>query len=326
MNNRKIGIFILLICCFGWWWLAATTNLQPAAQPLENVGEHKSTANAVKPKQSKAEPSQDALSEAAHSTEERRRQALTKLADEYRQLRAQTPGNLQAWLEQLWRLCQAENTERCEQRLADLAQGLTAEEMLELKKLLAAYQQYQQQLGQLIMSTDLSPQQRFAEIKALREQVFGEQTETMFGQEHQFAEHQFRLDDFQQIEAAGLSVEQRLAKLNQLQQQSGIQSEGLLGPDQAYQQALRLLSDLPQAEQAQWQDKLRQQYFGDQAQQVKAYEHQQRQHQQKMLAYQEALQQLEARFAALKSQLEPQTWQAQYAEALLQLRLAYFPN
>ena len=326
MNNRKIGIFILLICCFGWWWLAATTNLQPAAQPLENVGEHKSTANAVKTEQSNAQPSQDALSEAAHSTEERRLQALTKLADEYRQLRAQTPGNLQAWLEQLWRLCQAENTERCELRLADLAQGLTAEEMLELKKLLAAYQQYQQQLGQLIMSTDLSPQQRFAEIKALREQVFGEHTETMFGQEHQFAEHQFKLDDFQQIEAAGLSVEQRLAKLNQLQQQSGIQSEGLLGPDQAYQQALRLLSDLPQAEQAQWQDKLRQQYFGDQAQQVKAYEHQQRQHQQKMLAYQEALQQLEARFAVLKSQLEPQTWQAQYAEALLQLRLAYFPN
>ena len=326
MNNRKIGIFILLICCFGWWWLAATTNLQPAAQPLENVGEHKSTANSIKTEQSNAQPSQDALSEAAHSTEERRLQALTKLADEYRQLRAQTPGNLQAWLEQLWRLCQAENTERCEQRLADLAQGLTAEEMLELKKLLAAYQQYQQQLGQLVMSTDLSPQQRFAEIKALRELVFGEQTETMFGQEHQFAEHQFKLDDFQQIEAAGLSVEQRLAKLNQLQQQSGIQSEGLLGPDQAYQQALRLLSDLPQAEQAQWQDKLRQQYFGDQAQQVKAYEHQQRQHQQKMLAYQEALQQLDARFAALKSQLEPQTWQAQYAEALLQLRLAYFPN
>lgn len=326
MNNRKIGIFILLICCFGWWWLAATTNLPSAAQPFEKIGEHKSTANAVKPKQHKAEPSQDALSEAAYSTEERRQQALTKLADEYRQLRAQTPGNLQAWLEQLWHLCQAENTERCEQRLADLAQGLTAEEMLELKKLLAAYQQYQQQLGQLVMSTDLSPQQRFAEIKALREQVFGEQTETMFGQEHQFAEHQFKLDDFQQIEAAGLSVEQRLAKLNQLQQQSGIQSEGLLGPDQAYQQALRLLSDLPQAEQAQWQDKLRQQYFGDQAQQVKAYEQQQRQHQQKMLAYQEALQQLEARFGVLKSQLEPQTWQAQYAEALLQLRLAYFPN
>jgi len=329
MNNRKIGIFVLLICGFGWWWLSAAANQTPAEQQQPSATTDNSIPNAaVAAAQSPEKPNQlrTAETEAMRSAADRRSEELRKLADEYRQLRQQMPGNLQAWLEQLWRQCQAESVARCEQQLAGLATVLSSAEMAELKELLAAYQLYQQQLGQLILSTALSPQQRFAEIKALREQSFGDNTQTLFGQEHQFAEHQFKLEEFQQLEAAGLSVEQRLAKLAELQQQSGIQAEGLLGPDQAYQQALRLISDLPEIEQAQWQDKLRQQYFGENAQKVAAYEQQQQQHLQKMQAYQQALAQLENRFAALKPQLEPQTWQTQYAEALLQLRLSHFPN
>lgn len=338
MMNRRISLlaFTLLLCSLGWWWLNATANQLPN-EPAATPSPHSETDNKikrtedVKTSSSQHNPAQaaqnpDALSEAELAAKERQSQLFEAMAQEYRQLRQQAPGNLQAWLDTLWQQCQAQSVERCEQQLTGLAAVLSAEEMAELKALLLDYQQYQQQLGQLILSTAMSPQQRFAEIKALREQTFGQMTDALFGQEHQFAEYQFKLDEFQQLEAAGLPVAQRLAKLAELQQNSGISAEGLIGPDQAYQQALRMINDLPAAERAEWQDKLRQQYFGDEAKNVAAYEQQQRQQLKKMQAYQQALRQLEARFAALKSQLEPQVWQAQYAEALQQLRLSHFPN
>lgn len=337
MMNRRITLlaFALLLCSLGWWWLHATADQQPSV-PAEQTNQPSDTqptkspqaqltARATATATANAQPA-GTETEAALAAKQRQHSLFEAMAGEYRQQRQQTPGNLQAWLDQLWQQCQVQSTERCQQQLHGLAAFLSAAEMAELKALLLDYQHYQQQLGQLTLSTAISPQQRFAEIKALREQTFGEKSEQLFGQEHQFAEHQFKLDEFQQLTAPGLSVEARLNKLNQLQQQSGIQAEGLIGPDHSYQQALQLIQDLPEQEKAEWQDKLRQQYFGADAAKVAAYELQQQKNQQQMLAYQQALQQLEQQFAALKPQLDAQSWQQQYAEALQQLRLTHFPH
>ena len=332
MMNRRISLlaFTLLLCGFGWWWLNATANPLPSMpveqsnQPSDTEQTNNQQTGATAADRAKARATSTAT-EAELAAKKRQHSFFEAMAEDYRLQRQQTPGNLQAWLEQLWRHCQVQSAERCQQQLQGLAAFLSAAEMAELQALLLDYQHYQQQLGQLILSTEMSPQQRFAEIKALREQTFGEQSEQLFGQEHQFAKHQFKLDEFQQLTAPGLSVEQRLNKLNELQQQSGIHAEGLIGPDHSYQQALLLIQDLPEQEKAEWQDKLRQQYFGADAAKVAAYEQQQQENQRQMLAYQQALHQLNQRFTALKSQLDAQTWQQQYADALQQLRLTHFP-
>lgn len=334
MMNRTITLLAvaLLLCSSGWWWLHAAAN-QLAATPVEQTSQQDDTtqiqstqAQLTATATANTQQPAGTETEAALAATTRQRQLFEAMAWEYRRQRQQTPGNLQAWLEQLWQKCQEQSTEHCQQQLIGLAAFLSAAEMAELKALLLDYQHYQQQLGQLTLSTAISPQQRFVAIKDLREQIFGEKSEQLFGQEHQFAEYQFKLDEFQQLTAPGLSVEARLNKLNQLQQQSGIQAEGLIGPDHSYQQALRLIQDLPAQEKTEWQDKLRQQYFGADAAKVAAYELQQQKNQQQMLAYQQALQQLEQQFAALKPQLDAQSWQQQYAEALQQLRLTHFPH
>lgn len=325
-----VGFVLLAIGNIFWWQSPVAGRLAedllprtPASPTLLQPATTVSTA-AKAPKDGKTTallPEEESVLSARERNAEQRQQQIS----EYRRLRKIQPGNLQAWLDRLWQQCRDIVASQC-QPLADFASELSAAELAELQLLLKNYQQYQQQLSQLTMSTDLTPLQRFEQVKTLRQQQFGNLTETLFGQEHQYAKYQFALQDLQQNEAPHLTVSQRLDKLAQLQQQLQATEPGLISPDSAYQQALLLLSDLPAGERADWQQQLRSRYFGKDAEAVAAFETLQQQQQVRMQAYQQELQQLEQHFAALKTQQADASWQQQYAQALTALRLKHFPD
>ncbi|RVU42007.1 hypothetical protein EOE67_02140 [Rheinheimera riviphila] len=329
MKNKLgvAGLTLLAVSAMFWWQPPAADDLTMDDPSPVPATQHQ-PATTVTP----ADPMQSATTmalvpeeESLVSTRERKAEQLRQQVSEYRRLHQAQPGNLQAWLDRLWQQCRDIEASKC-QPLADLASELSSAELAELQRLLKNYQQYQQQLSQLTMSTDLTSLQRFEQVKTLRQQLFGALTETLFGQEHQYAAYQFAVQDLQDNEAPHLSVSQRLDKLAQLQQQLRSAEPGLISPDSAYQQALLLLGDLPPAERADWQQQLRARYFGKDAAAVEAFETLQHQQQVRMQAYQTELLQLEQHFATLKSQQADASWQHQYAQALTALRLKHFPD
>lgn len=336
MKNKLVvaGLTLLAVSAMFWWQppaagdLATDVQVQAPAPAPAPAAQHQPATTvtpAVGPMQGATTMALLPEEESLVSTRERKAEQLRQQVSEYRRLRQAQPGNLQAWLDRLWQQCQDIDVSQC-QPLADLASELSSAELAELQRLLKNYQQYQQQLSQLTMSSDLTSLQRFEQVKTLRQQLFGALTETLFGQEHQYAAYQFAVQDLQDNEAPNLSVSQRLDKLAQLQQQLRGAEPGLISPDSAYQQALLLLKDLPPSERADWQQQLRARYFGKDAAAVEAFETLQQQQQVRMQAYQAELQQLEQHFAMLKTQQDDASWQQQYAQALTALRLKHFTN
>lgn len=206
-------------------------------------------------------------------------------------------GNIQPWLEKLWRQCSTAEDADCEATLALLAPYLNASQQQWLEQALHNFGQYHGEMTELTLSHDMSAQQRFNVLAQIREKHFEEQTQAVFGLEHSYAQYQFDYDYLKQVEAPQLSVEQRLDALNELQQQAhlGERQDELIGPDRRYQQALSLLEDLPEDEKRQWQEQLRAKYFGDEADAVAAYEQRQQAQRQQQQDYQQALEALQER-------------------------------
>lgn len=332
MKNKLViaGLMLLVVTALFWWQPPAASDLttdvpSPAPAPAAQRAPATTVTTAASPTKGATTMAVLPEEESAVSTRERQAEQLRQQVSEYRRLRQAQPGNLQAWLDRLWQQCMGVDASAC-RPLAEMASELSSAELTELQRLLENYQQYQQQLSQLTMSTDLTSLQRFEQVKSLRQQVFGALTDTLFGQEHQYAAYQFAVQALQHNEAPNLSVLQRLDKLSQLQQQLQGAEPGLISPDSAYQQALLLLQDLPPSERADWQQQLRTRYFGKDAAAVEAFESLQQQQQIRMQAYQADLQQLERHFAALKTQQDEISWQQHYAQALTALRLKHFPG
>ncbi len=324
MRVNKILLPLAVVSAVLWWtesWHA------PAAQPTPQTSTVAPAATVTDQSAATAQaPLQPApaVTELEQSAAERRHDYYKRQAASYRSLLNQRPGNLQQWLDQLWQLCKELVQPACQQELHGLSSQLSAAEMTELKQLLADYGRYQQQMAALQLSTDLTLQARLTEIRQLRQDIFAELTEILFGREHQFASYQSAFNDLQS-NAGQLTIPDRLAQLSHLQQQLGETDQSLIGPDLLYQQAVTLLQDLPAAERQQWQQQLREQFFGEQAAGIAAFEQQQQQLAMQRLSYQQELATLEGLYAELKSQLTAEQWQTQYSKALTELRLRHFP-
>lgn len=229
-----------------------------------------------------------------------RRQAVQAqdLAKEFQALLAEAktqPGNAQAWLERLWRRCQAQGEEACAQLQAQMRPFLAEEEAAWLEAALRNYGAYYQELSTSTHSTAEPAQQRYEQIKDLREAHFGAQATVLFGRENAYAQLQWDYEKLQK-NAAALSVEERFAALDKLQAevQLGDDAPSLLGADSRYQQALGLLNEV---EQAKWRTVLQQRYFGDKADEVANYEQQQSAQQELQSRYETAVQELNRRYA-----------------------------
>ncbi|GGH38823.1 hypothetical protein GCM10007354_24130 [Acinetobacter courvalinii] len=236
----------------------------------------------------------------------------------------QQPGNITEFLNDFKASCPVSD---CNAALAKALANYPDQNFAHLvESLLKRMPQYEQQMQNTVLSTSLSPKERFDALWKLREQTLG-QAEAMlgFGQERQYADYHFAYHDLAQKQ--NLSAEQRLKAFEQLQQQypAATQQESKIGQ---YQQALNLLeqgSHNP-AETARLKQQLQQQYLTEQQrQQVQQREQQEAQQQQQVNQYQQALQQLQQEMQPLKAQLSEAEWQQQYQSRLENLRLKMFP-
>ena len=193
----------------------------------------------------------------------------------------QQPGNITEFLNEFKASCPISD---CNAALAKALANYPDQKFAALvANLLKRIPQYEQQMQSTVLSTALSPKERFDALWKLREQTLG-QAEAMlgFGQERQYANYHFAYHDLAQKQ--NLSAEQRLKAFEQLQKQypDATQQESKIGQ---YQQALNLLeqgSHNP-AETARLKQQLRQQYLTEQQrQQVQQREQQEAQQQQQV--------------------------------------------
>lgn len=226
-----------------------------------------------------------------------RQQEAQTLSQQLMIAKQQGAGNMQKWLEQAWKNCQRMGVAACEKWQQILAEHLSPNEQLWLSQALQNYTSYQQEMQSFHLDETVASEERYQQIKQLRERYLAEKTQDIFGQEDQYAQYQFAYAKLQK-NSANFDVEERLAQLEKLQSQAklGELKEQLLGPDTQYQQALNLLSDLSEAEQQQWRTKLQERYFGDKAKDIAVYEAQQQAHRQQQLNYQQQLQVLQQRW------------------------------
>ena len=175
-----------------------------------------------------------------------------------------------------------------------------------------------------VLSTSLSPKERFDTLWKIREQTLG-QAEAMlgFGQERHYADYRFAYQDLAQNQ--NLSAEQRLKAFEELQRQyPNNQQESKIG---LYEQAVTLLNQGNKtAETERLKQELQQRYL-TQLERLEIQQRDQREVQQQQQAnqYQQAVSQLQQEMEPLRAQLSDAEWQKQYQTRLENLRLKMFP-
>ena len=236
----------------------------------------------------------------------------------------QQPGNITQFLNDFKANCPVSD---CNSALAKALANYPDQKFAQLvANLLKRLPEYEQRMQSTVLSTALSPKERFDALWKLREQTLG-QAETMlgFGQERQYADYRFAYNYLAQNQK--LSAEQRLKAFEELQKQypDTTQQENKIGQ---YEQALNLIKQGQQnpAEIERIKQKLQQQYLTEQErQEVQQRERREAQQQQQVDQYQQALQQLQQEMEPLKAQLSDTEWQKQYQSRLENLRLKMFP-
>lgn len=329
-------------------WLAISGMLALSAALLWLYVPHALPNGAVASAAAKQIANINSASDTATMGKTARQHSVTKPADERRagieqrqqaqvraslqQMQAGISGqNLQQWLQQFWADCQKAGPARCQQQLAQYQQQLSAAQAAWLQQLLAQYHDYQQLLGELVMDNSLDKPTQYDEVKKLRQRLFADDYDSLFGREEQWAAQRFAygqlLAQRQQLDAA-----QRLDALFTQQQQLPPQLQPLLSADLLYQQALDMLADLPDSERQRWLPQLRQRYFGADAEHVAQHEARQAGQQQQRQLYLQQRALLQQHYASLKQQLlaskasadQLQQWQQDYAAALSLLRQQHF--
>lgn len=235
----------------------------------------------------------------------------------------QQPGNITEFLNNFKANCTVAD---CNAALAKALANYPDQAFAHLvENLLKRMPQYEQQMQSTVLSTSLSPKQRFEALWKLREQTLGQAKAMLgFGQERHYADYRFAYNDLAQNQ--NLSAEQLLKAFEELQRQypDATKQESKVG---LYEQAIQLLNQSSNnpAEIASLKQKLQQQYLTEQErQQMQQRDQREVQQQQQVKQYQQAVQQLQQEMQPLKSQLSDAEWQKQYQSRLENLRLNMF--
>lgn len=327
MNRLRvwIGVIVVLLIIAGAaaWMVSSPSNATPQ-QPSQPENKVISPAG--------NEPGSSALTALSTPEQEqqmRQQQTLAQLEQRIKQFQ-QHSGNITLFLKSLQEQCGAGDciallkqvlANYPDQQFADLLQG-TLERM----------PAYEKAMQSTVMSTTLSPQQRYDKIWEMREQLLGKQeAELAFGQERTYAHYQLEYGNLMQ-RAQNMPVQQRLKELNQLQQQAAREYPELLpaveGQAGSYEKELQLsllgVSDATQRQQITQQ--IRQKHFSnEQTAQMNARDQQVQQQQTQVKQYQTELAQLKQQMNQQKSVLSASEWQQQYDLKLSQLRQQHFP-
>ena len=241
------------------------------------------------------------------------------------QLFQKNPGNITQLLNQLQQKC---SDPHCQVLLAEaLAKYPDPAFAQTLKQLLERLPVYEKTMQAKIMSTQMTPRQRYQEIWNLREQTLGQkETQLGFGEEKEFASYQFAYGDLLS-RAAQMTPQQRLSELAQLQQQYKDPSKNIDGQSGSYDKAVKLalIGVTDPVQQQQITQQLRNSYFSPkEAAELAVREQQVDQQQQQVQSYQAELARLNQDMAQRKPSLSESAWQQQYQLQLEQLRQKHF--
>ena len=233
------------------------------------------------------------------------------------------PGNITQFLNDFKANCQVAD---CDAALAKALANYPDQTFAQLvENLLKRMSQYEQRMQSTVLSTSLSPKERFDALWKIREQTLG-QAEAMlgFGQERHYADYRFAYQDLAQNQ--NLSAEQRLKAFEELQRQypNNNQQESKIG---LYEQAVTLLNQGNKtAETERLKQELQQRYLTQQERlEIQQRDQREVQQQQQANQYQQAVSQLQQEMEPLRAQLSDSEWQKQYQTRLENLRLKMFP-
>ena len=234
------------------------------------------------------------------------------------------PGNITQLLNQLQQNCPDTNCQALlKQVLAEYPDQQFAQT---LKQLIERLPLYEKEMQAKIMSTQMTPQQRYQEIWNLREQTLGKQeTQLGFAEEKEFASYQFAYGELLS-RAPNMTLQQRLSELSQLQQQYRNPSKNIDGQSGSYDKALKLalIGVTDPIQQQEITQQIRNSYFsGKEAAQL-AEREQQVARQQQIASYQSELAALNQEMNQQKQNLAESAWQQQYQLRLEQLRQKHF--
>ncbi|MCU4338253.1 lipase chaperone [Acinetobacter dispersus] len=309
MNKRllltMLIVVVVLVGIVVWKSTASSAAIQHTKSTASSQDSSTQVSNEGMPNKTKDEVFQDSL--------------LKQL-----KLLQQQPGNITEFLNDFKANCPVTD---CNAALAKALANYPDQNFAHLvESLLKRMPQYEQQMQNTVLSTSLSPKERFDALWKLREQTLG-QAEAMlgFGQERQYADYRFAYNDLAQNQK--LSAEQRLKAFEQLQKQypDATQQDSKMG---LYEQALGLIhqGQHSPAETQRLKQMLQQRYLTEQQrQEVQQREQREVQQQQQVGQYQQAVQQLQQEMEPLKAQLPNEEWQKQYQSRLENLRLKMFP-
>ena len=234
------------------------------------------------------------------------------------------PGNITQFLNDFKANCHVAD---CNAALATALANYPDQKFAQLvENLIKRMPQYEQRMQSTVLSTSLSPKERFNTLWKIREQTLGkEETMLGFGQERQYADYRFSYHDLAQN--PNLSAEQRLKAFEELQRQypNATQQESKIG---LYEQAITLLNQGQNnaAETERLKQELQQSYLTEQERQdIQQRDQREVQQQQQANQYQQAVNQLQQEMEPMKAQLSNDEWQKQYQTRLEDLRLKMFP-
>lgn len=308
MNKRLlltiIIVLVVLVSIVVWKSTASSAAIQQSKTTAQSNNSSANASDATMQDKSKEELLQESLSKRL-------------------KLLQQQPGNITQFLNDFNANCHVED---CNAALAKALANYPDQAFARLvENLLKRLPQYEQQMQSMVLSTSLSPKERFDAIWKLRESTLGQKEATLgFGDERHYADYRFAYNDL--AKDKNLSAEQRLKAFEELQRQypTMIEQDSKLG---RYEQAIQLLnqSSNSPAEVARLKQKLQQQYLTEQErQEIQQRDQREVQQQQQANQYQQAVKQLQQEMQPLKSQLSEAEWQQQYQQRLESLRLKMF--
>ena len=268
---------------------------------------------------------QDKLAAANNDESKMQQQQQQESIKQMIQFFQKNPGNVTQLLTQLQQNCPDAHCQALlKQVLAEYPDQQFAQT---LEQLLERLPLYEKEMQAKIMSTQMTPQQRYQEIWNLREQILGQKEAQLgFAEEKEFASYQFAYGELLN-RAPQMTQQQRLSELAQLQQQYKNPSKNIDGQSGSYDKALKLalIGVTDPAQQQKITQQLLNSYFSPkEAAQLAAREQQVVQQQQQVASYQSELAALNQEMNQQKQSLPESTWQQQYQLRLEQLRQKHF--
>jgi hypothetical protein len=268
---------------------------------------------------------QDKLAAANNDESKMQQQQQQESMKKMIQFFQKNPGNVTQLLTQLQQNCPDANWQAPLKQV--LAEYLDQQFAQTLQQLLERLPLYEKEMQAKIMSTQMTPQQRYQEIWNLREQILGQkEVQLGFAEEKEFASYQFAYGELLN-RAPQMTQQQRLSELDKLQQQYKNPSKNIDGQSGSYDKALKLalIGVTDPAQQQKITQQLLNSYFSPkEATQLAAREQQVIQQQQQVASYQSELATLNQEMNQQKQSLPESTWQQQYQLRLEQLRQKHF--